>query len=124
MTNRTRNAILLIGAACTLTGCPEGALSEGVTDQPCDSRFCGTTWTTYCNNTPLTLTFISCEIWEATIGGDTLYGYYISQADTITGSTAGYDGDSVCCIIQNKLFRGELDADGRLVVGDCTFDKQ
>lgn len=121
---QVRNTILLAIAACALTGCPEGALSEGVTDEPCDNRFYGTQWATDCGGERLTLTFTSCEIWEAAIGQETLHGYYVGRNDTVTGGMAGQPADSVCCLTQSKTFSGLLNADGQLVVGDCAFARQ
>ncbi|MGN0187436.1 MAG: hypothetical protein ACI392_06810 [Paludibacteraceae bacterium] len=124
---RYRFAKLIIGVivVCCLTGCPEGFMSEGITDEMCQHNLVGTTWTTPCHDSEIILSFISCDIWTATLDTLQISGFYTGDANSVIGSVfAGEQLDSTfCCIGNTKTFAGDIE-DEQLVIDDCHFVKQ
>ena len=124
MLHKKTKYILLAILACTLTGCPEGAMSEGTTTDACDNHYMGSTWTTTdCNGRQMTLKFTSCEIWDAHVDTLAYCGYYVGRNDTITGGVSGSHSE-LCCLTSDSIWRGVVNADGQLVIGDCTFTQE
>ena len=112
-------------AACCLTGCPEGFMSEGITDDVCKHNLLGTTWEAPCHDSKITLLFASCDLWTATYDTLQISGFYTADGDTITGGVfAGEQPDSTFCGIGNaKTFEGSIDGES-LIIGNHTFVKR
>lgn len=125
MRYRFTKLIIGISAVCCLTGCPEGFMSEGITDDVCLHNLSGTTWAAPCHDGQITLSFVSCDLWMAVYDSVQTHGFYTIDAQTIAGELlANETPDSTFCGVGNvKNFTGYID-DTQIVIDGCTFVKQ